>query len=475
MSVATKPLVSSSPSRGNSREPVSANLLSLFLSAGVVVISLANGESLLREFRFAWPELLFWALLIVVVNLLPLDVGDMTVTLDMPILLAVALLYPPPVAMLVGVIAAIDVREVEGRVSFLRALFNRSQIGLCVFAGSVVFHTVAGSLESIRQAAWGTAAAIVTFHSANVALVVAHAWLRTRRRQPLSAGGPVQFLLTYIGYGALALVLSRLYTDVGVWSVVTLLIPILVAREALLRAQRLQTLASQLRQRERLLERLFDRMVDERKDERSRISADLHDDVLQSLIRISQLGHFLRKETAPRSEAGKDAEEIVVVSGQAIQELRQVVSDLKTSPLGRGGLVPSLRSLGRDLQLDWRVPVKVDAPETLKLTGPQQLVLYQVAKEAMLNSLQHAEPSSVTVRLGEKDSDVFLEVQDDGRGFSVDSVDTAKHFGLGLIRERVERLGGRVYLTSDEVRGTSLSVGLPREVKPTGSPRSDDS
>jgi signal transduction histidine kinase len=471
MSVLTRPTTTAPAPRASRNEPASAWILTAALVALVGSVFVSEAASLVQALPSQWGELLFWTIVIVVVNLLPLTVGEITLTLDMPILLAVSFLYPPGLAGFVAVVAAIDVREWEGRVPFLRAVFNRFQVGACVMVASVVFHSVAGSLEPALQAAWGTIASIAAFHFTNVVLVTGYTWLRIHTWNRISIGGLLQFLITYLGYGVLALVVARLYRDVGAWSVVTLVIPILVAREALLRAQRLQLLADQLRERERLLERLFDRIVDERKDERLRISADLHDDVLQSLVRISQLAGFLRQETAVDGTAAKDAEDIHSLTDQTIKDLRHVVADLRASPLGRGGLVPTLKSLGRDLQLDWQVPIRVEAPADLQLRSDEQVVLYQVAKEGLVNALKHARPTEVSIRLSERDSDVFLEVRDDGQGFDVASVDTSSHFGLGLVEERVRLYRGSVELASEKGSGTRLSVRLPREINPKGSPR----
>lgn len=466
MSLAARPVTESRSRRDSAREPFSGWVLTALLAVGVISFVLWQRGSVEEAFQAQWAELLFWTVLIVLVNLLPLNLGEITLTLDMPILLAIAMLYPPGVATLLSLVAALDVRELERRVPLLRAVFNRLQVGTCVLAASVVFHALASSTRPSISTAWGTAAAIFAFHSVNVLLVAGYTWLRIRAWNRLSVGSVGEFLLTYLGYGALALVVAHLFQDVGAWSVVSLMIPILVAREALLRAQRLQSLANRLRQRERLLERLFDRIVDERKDERSRIAAELHDDVLQSLIRISQLGRFLRQETADNSAAEADAHEVVDVSDRAIKELRQVVSDLRTSPLGRAGLVPTLRSLAQDLQLDWRVPVTVEAPKDLDLSGESQLVLYQVAKEAITNALKHGAPSEIRVRLSNGDGGVCLQVTDNGRGFDVDGAEASHNFGLGLMRERIEMLNGEVSLTSQIGSGTSLSVLLPRGPEP---------
>lgn len=335
-----------------------------------------------------------------------------------------------------------------------------------LFAGHVYRFVTDGALNPWMWAAVGTAAALLTFHAVNVATVGFHTALRTRGSFRESLGaltvGPVgSFLATYFGYGVLALVLAHLSLEVGLWSVGLFLIPLLVARQMLVRGEALGQLTQELRHRERLLEGHFDRIIEERRDERLRIATGLHDDVLQSLIRISQLGSFLRKELPEGGMAGQDARELAELSHQTIDILRSVLSDLQRSPVGRGGLVPTLRVLAEDLQLDWRTKILVNADEGLSVSPEAQVVGYQAAREAIMNSLKHAAASLVGVTLRKSEEDLVVLIEDDGHGFEPDRVDESQRFGLGLMRTRVELAGGRVDVKSHIDKGTRVTITLP--------------
>jgi signal transduction histidine kinase len=89
------------------------------------------------------------------------------------------------------------------------------------------------------------------------------------------------------------------------------------------------------------------------------------------------------------------------------------------------------------------------------------LAAYYVAKEGILNALKHAGASSIEVRIRMTDEAASVEVADDGEGFFPSEVDESSHFGIGLIRERIQRLGGRFAIQSKRGVGTRVLASLP--------------
>jgi signal transduction histidine kinase len=447
----------------------------LTLAAMVTLLSILWLEraDLVIGIKEEWDQLLYWALVILLVNLLHFELGPMQFTFDLPLLVAVGLIYSAPVASLVAFVGSVDVREFRGRIGLDRALYNRSQIALCVLLASMGYHAVAASLDSSPNAIFGTALATAIFMILNailVSLYVASRGEDTFHRVilRLHVGRTTEFMLTYFAFGILAYALSRLYLGAGPWSVALFVVPIVVAYEAYVRAERLATLASSLGRGKKLLEMLMGRIVDERKDERLRIASGLHDDVIQSLIRINQLGYFLRREVEPGSEAASDAEELQGLTEETIQTLREVVGDLRDSPVSRGGLAGALTTLAKDLQFESRVKINLVAEPISDVSGNRQLLLYQVAKEAIVNALNHAEPTSVTVTLASNRRDLILRVEDNGRGFDPSQVDQTMHFGLDLMRERL-RLGGGELRIESSPGLTQIEAKLPRSSPERGS------
>lgn len=240
---AAAPFPKASPAVRLDPDPLAAHAITGAVAALLATLIVRRSDSLVETVSAEWPSLLFWTLLVVVVNLVPVRVEDLRLTLDLPLLLAVAFLWPAEVAALVAVLGSFDSREVsKGRVGLSRALFNRCQIGLSIYLAAAVFHFLAGSLEPLGVASVAALAGLAVDYAANTGLVSFH--LAARRRlglktaiSKLTVGRVGQFLVAYLGYGVLALVVAHVYLKIGAWSVVAFLLPIVVARQMLVRGQ----------------------------------------------------------------------------------------------------------------------------------------------------------------------------------------------------------------------------------------------
>jgi two-component system, NarL family, sensor histidine kinase DegS len=454
-----------------SREPSQVVILATLGVIGTAAILLPNVPQLVDAVASRGPELLLWSMLIIVVNLFfHFENQSLQFTLDVPLVLAASALYAPAVVAALALVSEVDVREVGRRVSIARAIFNRTQITISAFAASSVFHAVGGLNEEWPVALGAMGLAFATFYVLNATFVLMLVSMREGGRlhehvHALALGRPIEYLLTYLGYGIFALVLARLFREVGPWSVVLFLAPLFVAHGALVRAERLQIVTGALRERERLLELLSQRMAEERRDERLRIASDLHDEVLQDVTRIWMQSRFARAQCTETGPLSNDLDQLVSDSEGALASLRIVVSDLKRSPLGRGGLVQTTEQLVRDLRLDWGRRIEFRPPE-YDLSGVSadlQLVAYQVVREGLINALKHSGAGAIEVSLAKTDSDLIVIVKDDGVGFDPDSVDRSSHFGLGLVRERVRMVGGQLGILSGKDSGSELRVSLPAQ------------
>ena len=93
---------------------------------------------------------------------------------------------------------------------------------------------------------------------------------------------------------------------------------------------------------------------------------------------------------------------------------------------------------------------------------PLKEVLYRVAQEALNNVVRHAGASEIALTLQQGDSQLCLEIVDNGRGFDPQQ-EFPGHFGLHSMRERVETVGGRFELESTRGAGTRVraTVAIP--------------
>jgi signal transduction histidine kinase len=116
--------------------------------------------------------------------------------------------------------------------------------------------------------------------------------------------------------------------------------------------------------------------------------------------------------------------------------------------------------LVRQLELDSHVEFKAEVGE-VDATPVVELLAYQVGREALRNAVRHARATSIRVSLAGEPDGIRLVVEDDGRGFDPQLVDESCHFGIALMRERVELAGGVMTIESTEGMGTTVAVRLP--------------
>jgi signal transduction histidine kinase len=186
---------------------------------------------------------------------------------------------------------------------------------------------------------------------------------------------------------------------------------------------------------------------------RQRIERDLHDGAQQRLV---SLGLRLRtaQEAAP-PELGAQLDEAVAEATSALDELRETARGIHLAVLANGGLHPALKTLARRSP----VPVRLEVRAGGRLPQPVEVSAYYVVAEALTNAAKHARASAVTVTAETDTTDAVLRltVSDDGAG----GADFIKGTGLARLKDRVEALGGRIFLDSPRGAGTSLRAELP--------------
>jgi signal transduction histidine kinase len=198
--------------------------------------------------------------------------------------------------------------------------------------------------------------------------------------------------------------------------------------------------------------------------ERARLARELHDSVVQTLYGISlgagTAGELLHHDPV---QAQRSIAWIQETAAAGMTDLRDVILRLRPAALPAGGLVPALGHLLDTLQAlhGCRTSAMLDAePPT---SADVRQALYRIAQEAVQNAVKHARAGHVSVRLFGEDTDVVLEVVDDGQGFRLDR-EYPGRLGIRSMRERAEGVGGRLDIVSGPGTGTSVRARLPADV-----------
>ncbi|WP_371478983.1 GAF domain-containing sensor histidine kinase [Kitasatospora sp. NBC_00315] len=198
--------------------------------------------------------------------------------------------------------------------------------------------------------------------------------------------------------------------------------------------------------------------------ERARIAHDLHDAVSQKLfsLRLTAKAAATLVERDP-ARARAELAEVARLAGEAADELRTVVVELRPAALEEDGLVATLASQVQVLDRAHTAAVAFGADGVRALPAAQEAAVLRVAQEALHNALRHSGAERVTVTLtGTPARGAVLRVTDDGRGFDPDSVRRAgRHLGLVSMRDRAAAVGGRLTLDSAPGKGTAVELEVP--------------
>ena len=212
--------------------------------------------------------------------------------------------------------------------------------------------------------------------------------------------------------------------------------------------------------------------------ERRRVAADLHDGVTQAIASLAfRLSAVEVALTDPEPGAGhafalEQVQAARELADLAFTEARSAISGLRSPVLDDLGLAAGLESLARSVP---QLSVRVEAAD-LDLPEHVATALYRIAQESIQNAVKHAEATHVFVRLDRLDGDdggVLLVVGDDGRGFDVsqrthpsgdlsgEPAAPEPRYGLVGMHERVQLLGGQLWVESEPGAGTTIRALVP--------------
>lgn len=441
----------------------------------LVLALLASAAGAISDQRLR--DMAVWAILAAAASLAPVPSGKGAwLAFDLPLVLGAGLVFGPLAAGLVGLVGAWDIRELRRELSISRALFNRAQVALSGVAGAVTFQALGGDLTAWPDAALLGLAALTGDCFVNYLLVgmsssITYGRPFLRVLSEMHVGTREGFLFAYGSFGFLAVLVAEAYVLLGLAGLVAFAIPLLASRQLFRHRIALAEANGLLRDRQRALRESQSRIADERKDERMAIAGELHDEVLPPIFKVHLMGQVLKQDLSAGRllDLDEDLPELLEATDVAQSTIRDLLGNLRRSSLGPGGLIATIEGVANQLESAGS-PVFSLALSDVGVSRSAQLVLYQVAREAMSNAAKYSRAQEICVSLNSDDGEARLVVADDGVGFNPGVVDRDRHFGLQLVVERTESLGGRVVINSQLGSGTSIVCVLPV----VDSPRADE-
>lgn len=241
--------------------------------------------------------------------------------------------------------------------------------------------------------------------------------------------------------------------------------------------QELQTLNQELENRvnERTLRvrQLAARLAETEEIERQKIAAELHDQISQNLVALSVSLEILRGELQPPAENIQSNSNPLKYIGnmhqivqQTSQRIRGLMEDLRPPALEEYGLLAALRWNSSQLSLANQIQIDVTGNQILPRPSPAvETALFRIAQEATINAIHHSNAATIQIKLQDAPHQIRLIICDDGIGFDLQNPPLSKerkHWGLQIMTERAESVGGSFLIETAPGKGVTITVEVKK-------------
>lgn len=198
-----------------------------------------------------------------------------------------------------------------------------------------------------------------------------------------------------------------------------------------------------------------------REEEKAALARELHDELGSTLTALKIDAQTLAKVIDGDPHQAKLAR-IVQATDHAASITRRIITELRPTILDHLGLIAAIEWQAREFEkLSGAACTFESEVEDLTLETSRSLAVFRIIQEALTNIMRHARASQVTIRLRRNDSDLVLEVADNGIGISDDRVTNPESHGFSGMVARALSIEGSLDVTGAANQGTTITLRFP--------------
>jgi len=226
--------------------------------------------------------------------------------------------------------------------------------------------------------------------------------------------------------------------------------------------KRILTIARDITERKEIEERILKAIISTEENERKRFAADLHDDLGPILSTIKLYSDLLKKGDHKKTTREDTVANIDELVDMAIRTSKEISNRIRSNVLQDFGLAAAITEFcnyitqAGSLSIDLRT-------ENYSVTdrGIEELILFQVVKELINNTLKHSKANNVIIDLKNINNQIILYYRDDGIGFNLETA-MKNRSGLGLynILNKVKTINGTCDLNTSVGKGMFMTISV---------------
>lgn len=211
------------------------------------------------------------------------------------------------------------------------------------------------------------------------------------------------------------------------------------------------------------LRNLFNHLQSIREEERAHIATEIHDELGQQLTLLKMdIGWIMYKFKSADNEINEKLKEMLVFSDKLIATIRKISTDLRPAIINDLGLVAALEWQCSDFEEKTGITCHFSSSiKERKFENNFSITAYRILQESLTNVIRHAKAELVTILATETETELHMEIIDDGLGFGNEKINTKKSLGILGMKERAAMLGGKLTIEGKENIGTKTKLILP--------------
>ncbi len=203
--------------------------------------------------------------------------------------------------------------------------------------------------------------------------------------------------------------------------------------------------------------------IKSQEDERLYLASEIHDEFLQNLIATL---YFIEKGdmSSKDKEMKEMKEKIINLIKASIDSGRRLISEIEPIKEPEIGLIQAIKKNINLRITDKKIKVRFIHPENpLKMNYETKINILRIIQEALINVQKHSKATKLDLKIKIKKNKLFIEIKDNGIGFNVKSIlkSDDMHYGLLMMQERANLIGGNIILNSKIGKGTYIKGIFP--------------
>lgn len=198
--------------------------------------------------------------------------------------------------------------------------------------------------------------------------------------------------------------------------------------------------------------------------DRQRIARDLHDTSLQNLTylihKIELCSMYIDQDPV---KAKLELSTVSKTLHSTIDDIRNTIFDLRPMTFNDLGLRSAFENLVQVINEENKYEMDMEIEDAACENDLLLATIYRVVQECLNNIVKHAGAGKILFHCKNREDTYVIDIEDDGKGFTGKELEEKKdkHFGMTVMRERVNLLGGKLSVDSAEGEGTKIHIEIP--------------